>query len=955
MSCRGARFFWTLGLLLASVTAAAQTTWVVTTDVEPAGGINSASCSTTCTLRDAVNQSASGDTIRFDPSLSSTTIALTLYSNDPGCITTAPTTCSSGTLGTEFGPSAFFITGNKTLTIDGITGLTQGITITRASATKFRLFDVDAGSSLTLIGVTLSNGYAQGGNSNLGGGGLGAGGAVFNQGTLTIDRSTFLQNTAHGGNSGDPNSGSGGGGAGLNAPNDGTGDGGGPNGGLSFSTSPFSAATGDHGGAGGGGGMGGAAGGNGGSGGFGGGGAAGDGGALSAGGNGGFGGGGGANSVGGATGAGGQAGFGGGDVRFDGDIGGGGGGMGGAIFNDAGTVSITNSTFYTNSAVFGAGPINGAGYGGALFNYDGTMDLLFVTAIANNASNDGLQMYSYADTSGFGLQLVNTIAATLVSTPEHDVVIGGMSGSGGVGDLITSQLGFSGSVVTTVAPTGGFGYGGGPIQTFTPTPTSSNVDQVSCGAPIDQRGIPRPQGALCDIGAVELVEPCYVNVAAVGGDDGTSWANAFNDLQLALTPSSTCLDVWVARGVYKPTTTTDQTISFKITPGMTVYGGFAGTESQLVDRDPVNNVTVLSGDIDNNDAHAANTNIDVTYNDIQGLNTYNVVLMDGTTGLGHITASTVLDGFTITGGAANGTNYPNTEGGGLHCSGQFGGDCSPTLANIVFSGNLAVSGGGIFNDGYSGSSSPTLSNVTFSGNAAPGAGQTGGAMYNFGESTGVSSPVLSNVTFSDNTAYLGGAIVNDGYGGTSSPTFINATFSGNTATFGAGIYNTGDGGGVSNPKLSFVTFNGNNASACGGALENYGNSNARFDHAILWSDAGTEICNAVGGTATVVNSDVQGSGGSAAWNPSFGADGGNNLDADPLLGALKNYGGPTKTLMPGVGSAALDAATDCNDADSNVVAADQRGEARPQGSACDLGAVEASAIDLDRIFANGFQ
>ena len=63
---------------------------------------------------------------------------------------------------TEAGPSAFFITNNDTLTIDGQTGLTKGITITRGSRRQFRLFDVAAGNSLTLKGLTLSGGERPG-------------------------------------------------------------------------------------------------------------------------------------------------------------------------------------------------------------------------------------------------------------------------------------------------------------------------------------------------------------------------------------------------------------------------------------------------------------------------------------------------------------------------------------------------------------------------------------------------------------------------------------------------------------------------------------------------------------------------------------------------------------------------------------------------------------------------
>src|SRR5512143_1008892 len=140
----GCSRFLVLALCLWAWPAQAAVTWIVNTVGEP-GGIASANCPVTCTLRDAVNQALSGDTIKFAPGLSGQTITLTLYSNDLGCLTSSPTTCTSGTLGREFGKSAFFITGNRSLTIDGTIGLVNGMTIT-ASGSLMRIFDIDSGS-----------------------------------------------------------------------------------------------------------------------------------------------------------------------------------------------------------------------------------------------------------------------------------------------------------------------------------------------------------------------------------------------------------------------------------------------------------------------------------------------------------------------------------------------------------------------------------------------------------------------------------------------------------------------------------------------------------------------------------------------------------------------------------------------------------------------------------------
>ncbi len=214
---------------------------------------------------------------------------------------------------------------------------------------------------------------------------------------------------------------------------------------------------------------------------------------------------------------------------------------------------------------------------------------------------------------------------------------------------------------------------------------------------------------------------CYVNPGSdMGLGDGSSWADAFTDLQTALA-NAACTEIWVAAEIYTPTSTTNRTISFQLTNGVALYGGFAGNEADLEKRDPASNMTILSGQI------GAVTTAD---------NSYHVVTGGGTN------STAVLDGFIITGGNASGV-YPDSVGGGMYNS-----DGSPTLANVTFTENSGGNGGGMHNYWYS---SPTLTDVTFSGNAST---SSGGGMYNYS----YSDPALTNVTFSSNAA-------NSGYGG----------------------------------------------------------------------------------------------------------------------------------------------------------------------------------------------
>jgi predicted outer membrane repeat protein len=284
----------------------------------------------------------------------------------------------------------------------------------------------------------------------------------------------------------------------------------------------------------------------------------------------------------------------------------------------------------------------------------------------------------------------------------------------------------------------------------------------------------------------------YAAPAANGAGDCSSWENACT-LQSALTGSTAGDEIWVAAGLHKPTTmATDRVATFQLKSGVAVYGGFAGTETARAERDFDTNVTILSGDIDNNDSQ---TPIITDLDTVTGntTNSYNVVIGSGTDN------TAILDGFTVTGGNANA--YPHTRGGGM-----WNDSGSPTLTNVTLSGNTAANNGGGM---YTYQSNMQLTNVTFSHNHS----YDGGAMYN-----NTSSPQLTNVAFNGNTAgNSGGGIYND-FG--SNPSLVDVTFSGNDGgNSGGGMLNVG-----SNPTLTDVTFIGNFAGG-GGAMSNRYESN----------------------------------------------------------------------------------------------------------------------------------
>jgi hypothetical protein len=85
----------------------------------------------------------------------------------------------------------------------------------------------------------------------------------------------------------------------------------------------------------------------------------------------------------------------------------------------------------------------------------------------------------------------------------------------------------------------------------------------------------------------------YVKPAATGAGDCSSWADACM-LQTALGGASSGDEIWVMAGTYTPTSGTDRAISFQLVNAVATYGGFAGTETLLGDRDP----RFLRGDVD---------------------------------------------------------------------------------------------------------------------------------------------------------------------------------------------------------------------------------------------------------------------------------------------------------------------------------------------------------------------
>jgi hypothetical protein len=277
-----------------------------------------------------------------------------------------------------------------------------------------------------------------------------------------------------------------------------------------------------------------------------------------------------------------------------------------------------------------------------------------------------------------------------------------------------------------------------------------------------------------------------------------------------------------------------------------------------------------------------------------------------------------ISGLTIEDGDA-------TAGGGIDNAGTL------DVTACTVSDNTAENGGGILNDG-----TLTVTASTFSDNEASDAG--GGGIANLDSATVTDTTLSGNSANSSNAPYLGlptydypgGGAIDDNDGVL---TVATSTVSGNSAN--------GNGGGISTEFGAVIvtnsTVSGNAATAAGGGIYNYGIVIAAAT-IVANSPSGGDCANVRSIRDARYNLDDDGSCGFTAADHSLS-------DVDPDLGPLQDNGGPTETLAPAPDSPVLNQIPPGTKADGTTLCpgTDQRGVARPQGTKCDIGAVELVA------------
>jgi hypothetical protein len=600
--------------------------------------------------------------------------------------------------------------------------------------------------------------------------------------------------------------------------------------------------------------------------------------------------------------------------------------QGGGIFNDGfagnATLTITNSVVSGNIANDG---LNDYGYGGGIYN-NGDSGNALVTLTNSTLSGN------FANTWGGALSN-NAISTT---PPLGPITFGPVTGKSTGGSAVDYQINFTAGqkyVITEMAQPAN------PAENFdaiiavidpngqTILDQDTYVDEtVTFVAPVTgqytvrvhpfySNGVPTFGHFTLQINAAAArsanmtLNNCTISGNSITNGEGAGiFSVLFGDGMTSLVTLTKCV------------VTGNQ--SEGDTGGIYFQGELADGSAKLTvtSCSITNNFAAFDGaGIEVKQAAAELTNTDVSNNSVTtDFGAGGGIGIDD--GLGRNGVSLVtMTNCTVTGNSAR-------VGGGIETSGL-----KLNLINCTVRGNSAGFGGGIFNENGDASATVTLDGSTVSGNSAAGGGGggifNGGVNFFFGDTATI---VLINSTVSGNSADFGGGILNEAFGiddthiGTGAIIVRNSTISGNTADFGGGIFTWG-----SNAEFGIATLDIANSIINAGTS---GENLIAYEDGIITSQGYNLSSDAAGGNST------KGPGG-LLNGP------GDIRNTNPMLGPLKDNGGPTMT------HALLDHSPALNAGDPNFnpylfdppLLYDQRGANFPRivTGRVDIGAFEA--------------
>ncbi|MFO0968633.1 MAG: right-handed parallel beta-helix repeat-containing protein [Gemmataceae bacterium] len=547
-----------------------------------------------------------------------------------------------------------------------------------------------------------------------------------------------------------------------------------------------------------------------------------------------------------------------------------------------GTVSLTNCTISGNTATVGGGGINSytanttmvnctvsgnqtgaSGTGGGVFVHFGSVSLKNVT-VSDNTALSGGGIYHTANGT---LTVGNTIVSGNTATTSPDVfgTINTDNGHNLFGAALSGTTSGTGNVFSDTPGLGALANNGGPTQTMALLSGSAAIDAgsnalIPGGVTTDQRGLARIINGTVDIGAFEIQSLTFTVTNANDSGAG-SLRQAILDANAAPTADTI---------VFSSLFNSAQTIT--LTSGVLTFTGAATTTIQA----PASNLLSVSGANTqqvfqvNSGASAALSGLTITAGRIASGNGGGVV-NNGTL---------VLTDCSVSGNAA-----PSGAGGGIVNSG------TATLIHSSVTNNTARGyGGGIRNAG-----TLTMTDCTVSGNTTT--IQSGGGMYNTGTTTLVSCTVSSNTS-----ANRGGGMSDTG--GTT--TLLNCTITGNFAQVNGGGVNSNNNAGPGSTTLTNCTVSGNSTAGSGGGLSVINNQIILRNTIVAGNTASGSGPDAFQTIVSSGNNLIGKTNGSTGWIASD-LQGTIAAPLNPMLAALSDNGGLTRTMALLPGSPAIDA------------------------------------------------
>ncbi|MCP9766353.1 hypothetical protein EGI22_00435 [Lacihabitans sp. LS3-19] len=592
---------------------------------------------------------------------------------------------------------------------------------------------------------------------------------------------------------------------------------------------------------------------------------------------------------------------------------------GGGLYNDArssglASPDVINCKFFNNTAANGGAAANNAdsgtsspryincvlannqatalsGTGGAVLNYarNGGIiqsEYLNCTFYGNTASSNGQHIMNQNVNTGGSVLAIVVVNSILVNSPLGQMFGISTNVSCKVSYTLTDEPQCTSMGLNSPDCQSGMIYAADPLfenpplgsfrlNTLSPAKNMGSDMALVYDTDLDLKD--RRVDGHVDLGAFEsqiLITKYFVDASQNGGS-GVYWNDALPDLQKAIYKADAGDSIWVAHGIYLPTSNANRNIAFQIPNGVKIFGGFQGNEtetSDLAKRDFKLNETILSGNIG-----SSGTDTD---------NSYHVVYIQ------KADSTTLLNGLTIADGNADQTDTENFFGAGLYNNGQGADTVSnPTLELCVFKNNKAYRGGGIYNNGKNeGQASPWISHCRFISNTAvEGAGAynngsgnaksnvtfsdcvfennftsfNGAAIYNYANNSGQANASIDRCVFSDNESLFdGGAIYNRSadFNSESISTIKNSLFVGNQSTQGSSgaIHNLAINYAEASAKIYSSTFYGNSSFNVGAIL--FSNtqltdaiSNSEIENCIFYGNGSVYTSTLFSGTVATLN------------------------------------------------------------------------------------------------------